>query len=172
MADGFVQLAPDSTGKKADVNELTVGSNVVERQRVNISSPTDPNGHAEVMNEPPPNPDTTYALLVRQIQEDNAYTQELLGQIANTLALVAQQKTAGVNSVQVGNLTAANLVMTATQATAANLACTAAINQISGIVPTMLTTANPYGTASMEVALNSAFPLSIVPQHIYGGISV
>jgi hypothetical protein len=40
MADGFVQVAPDSTGKKIDNTELTVGANTVERQRVNIADPT------------------------------------------------------------------------------------------------------------------------------------
>ncbi len=160
MADGFVQLAPDSTGKKADVNELTVGSNVVERQRVNISSPTDPNGHAEVMNEPPPNPDTTYALLVRQIQEDNAYTQELLGQIANTLALVAQQKTAGVNALQVAS------------ASYNNFSANINVQWVGGLTFAAFATAPPVGVASIPVAINSSYPMPGVPQHIYGGISV
>src|SRR6266581_3950741 len=40
MADGFVQVAPDSTGKKIDNSEITVGANTVERQRVNIADPT------------------------------------------------------------------------------------------------------------------------------------
>jgi hypothetical protein len=40
MADGIVQVAPDSTGKKIDSSELTVGANTVERQRINIASAT------------------------------------------------------------------------------------------------------------------------------------
>lgn len=40
MADGIVQLQPDSTGKKVDTSELTVGANVVERQRVVVASDT------------------------------------------------------------------------------------------------------------------------------------
>lgn len=40
MADGLVQVAPDSTGKKVDTSELTVGSNTVERQRVCLASDT------------------------------------------------------------------------------------------------------------------------------------
>ena len=36
MADGFVGVAVDGAGKKIDVTELTVGANVVERQRVQI----------------------------------------------------------------------------------------------------------------------------------------
>lgn len=160
MADGFVQLAPDSTGKKADVNELTVGSNVVERQRINISSPTDPNGHAEVMNEPPPNPDTTYALLVRQIQEDNAYTQELLGQIASALAQVIAQKALGVVGVQVA------------QAQQGNLNATVNVQWVGGNNTANYASVSPNGVASMPVAINSSYPMPGVPQHIYGGLSV
>lgn len=37
MADGIVQVAPDSTGKKVDTSELTVGANTVERQRIVIA---------------------------------------------------------------------------------------------------------------------------------------
>jgi len=34
MADGIIQVLPDSTGKKVDTSELTVGANTVERQRI------------------------------------------------------------------------------------------------------------------------------------------
>lgn len=34
MADSYIQLPPDSTGKKLDSEQLTVGANTVERQRV------------------------------------------------------------------------------------------------------------------------------------------
>lgn len=40
MADGLVQVAPDSTGKKVDTTEIVVGANTVERQRVVISGST------------------------------------------------------------------------------------------------------------------------------------
>ena len=50
MADGVVQLLPDGSGKKVDTSEVTVGSNTVERQRINISDPTDPLAHAAVEN--------------------------------------------------------------------------------------------------------------------------
>jgi hypothetical protein len=36
MADGFVQVAPDSTGKKVDNEEITTGAGTVERQRVRL----------------------------------------------------------------------------------------------------------------------------------------
>jgi len=37
---GWVQVPPDSTGKKVDTSELTVGPNTVERQRVVVGDPT------------------------------------------------------------------------------------------------------------------------------------
>jgi hypothetical protein len=184
MADGIVQIAPDSTGKKVDVSELAVGGNTIERQRINISSPTDPNAHADVSNEPPANPDNVYALMVRQIQEDNAYTQEILIQISNVLSLITQQKVVGVNAAQIVNLTAANLLATVSQATAANLNATvsqataanlnATVNManIAGVAPIMSTTNSPYGSSSLAMTLSQSFPMPGVPQHIYGGISV
>lgn len=39
MTDGVVQLQPNSTGAKVDTSELTVGANLVERQRINIADP-------------------------------------------------------------------------------------------------------------------------------------
>ncbi|MEX8520060.1 MAG: hypothetical protein AB3X44_16240 [Leptothrix sp. (in: b-proteobacteria)] len=50
MADGFVQVAPDSTGKKIDQSELTVGANTVERQRISISGHTVAAALADVLN--------------------------------------------------------------------------------------------------------------------------
>src|SRR5688572_16794278 len=37
MADGFVQVPPDSTGKKVDAEEITVGAQTVERQRIQVA---------------------------------------------------------------------------------------------------------------------------------------
>lgn len=37
MADGYIQVPPDSTGKKTDCEELTVGANTVQRQRIQIA---------------------------------------------------------------------------------------------------------------------------------------
>ena len=159
MADGTVGLLPDSTGKKVDVTELTVAGNTVERQRVNISSPTDPNAHAEVMGEPPPNPDSTFALLVRQIQEDNAYTQELLGQIASILSMVAQPQFNNARGVSVIQSNAASLLM--------------GIGQVGSVSVLAVTANTPWGAGSLPVTLNSNFPMNnLPPQHIYGGISV
>jgi hypothetical protein len=48
VADQYVQIAPDSTGKKVDVSELTVSSNTVERQRIVIADPSSATGLAPV----------------------------------------------------------------------------------------------------------------------------
>lgn len=64
MADGLIQVPVDSTGKKVDTTELAVGANNVERQRINVSSPTDANGHAEVKNTQPAS--TDYGLVTRR----------------------------------------------------------------------------------------------------------
>ena len=162
MADGTVGLLPDSTGKKVDVTELTVAGNTVERQRVNISSPTDPNAHAEVMGEPPPNPDSTFALLVRQIQEDNAYTQELLGQIANSLAIAITPQLVGAKGLNVVSSNAANFSINFQQI----LGAAFNINTVGtgGSAPSF--------TTRVPVVLDTGFAMPGVPQHIYGGISV
>lgn len=46
--DGTVGLAPDSTGKKVDTSELTVGAVTVERQRVVCADPSNASGLAPV----------------------------------------------------------------------------------------------------------------------------
>jgi hypothetical protein len=53
MADDFLGLSADSTGKKVDCSRLTVGSNTVYRQRVVRASPSNPAGLAEVVNAAP-----------------------------------------------------------------------------------------------------------------------
>jgi hypothetical protein len=51
--DGYVQVAPDSTGKKIDNAELTRdGGVVVERQRIVVASDENPRVQAQVDGEP------------------------------------------------------------------------------------------------------------------------
>ncbi len=49
MSAGTVRLYPDSTGKIIDTNELTVGSNTVERQNVSVADPTNALGIGAVV---------------------------------------------------------------------------------------------------------------------------
>lgn len=67
MADSFIQLPPDSTGKLVDTSSLTVGLNTVQRERDNISDPTDAAGLARVENTTPAA--TDYGLVVRVTAE-------------------------------------------------------------------------------------------------------
>lgn len=52
MGDGFVQVAPDSTGKLVDSSEIKIptstGTNTVERQRIVIADPLGADGLAKV----------------------------------------------------------------------------------------------------------------------------
>jgi len=66
MADGVVQVAVDSTGKKIDTSKITVGANTVERQRIVVADPTTAAAMAAVTNVAPAN--TTYALVTRQVR--------------------------------------------------------------------------------------------------------
>lgn len=63
MANGIVQVAPDSTGKKVDTSELTVGTNTVERQRIVISDDATAAALAAVKNSTPGTSD--YGVVVR-----------------------------------------------------------------------------------------------------------
>jgi hypothetical protein len=50
--DTQVQIAPDGTGAKIDNSQITrADTTVVNRQRVNLSDPSDPNSHASVSGE-------------------------------------------------------------------------------------------------------------------------
>lgn len=64
MTDGIIQIAPDSTGKKVDTSELTVGANTVERQRTVIADDATAAAVAKVQATQPGSSD--YGLTVRQ----------------------------------------------------------------------------------------------------------
>lgn len=85
MTDGYVQVQPDSSGKKIDNSELDVGTNTVERQRINVADSEDAEGLAPVLAEDPERHD--YGLAVRIVPhgEDANLTHELLAQILDKL---------------------------------------------------------------------------------------
>ena len=90
MTDSFVQIPPDSSGKKIDNSEVLVGTDTVERQRVNISDPEDADGHAAVVSEEPE--PHGYALATRTVQgeSDASLTHTLLFQILAKLDELVQ----------------------------------------------------------------------------------
>jgi hypothetical protein len=70
MSDGFVQVAPDSTGKKLDASELSVAGTVVERERIVQADDADPAGLAPVRALPPA--PTDYGSHVRVVPRQTA----------------------------------------------------------------------------------------------------
>lgn len=64
--DAYFQEPSDAgnTGKKVDLESLSVGGQTVHRPRLNISDPTTPGGHSRVKNATPDA--TDYGLTVRQ----------------------------------------------------------------------------------------------------------
>lgn len=77
MSDQILQVPPNSTGLKMDVTELTVGSNTVERERVNIAGSA-ALALAEVTNAAPT---TEYGLVTRNIPSG---TQPVSGAVSFT----------------------------------------------------------------------------------------
>lgn len=65
MADAFVQVPPDSTGKKVDTSELTVSGSTVERQRLVVADPAAAAALAAVRNVPPGGAD--YGVITRPV---------------------------------------------------------------------------------------------------------
>ena len=116
----------------------------------------------------PPSPDTTLALLVRNLQEDNALTQMLLADIAQLLLKVFTQTSGGANpSLSVSQATAGNLNVTA------NIAGTPAsnISQV-GAASVAATSYLPFSAINVPVMVSQQVPLPVVPTYIYAGITV
>jgi hypothetical protein len=77
MADGIIQVPPDSTGKLVDTSEITVAGQSVERQRIVIASNTGSATFATILSSGPVG--TEGGLVVRNIPSG---TQEVNGQIS------------------------------------------------------------------------------------------
>lgn len=69
MTAGVVQVAPDSTGKKIDNSELTVGANTVERQRIVLADDATAAALAAVLAADPTG--ANYGLVVRGMNQGN-----------------------------------------------------------------------------------------------------
>lgn len=84
MADGIIQVPPDSTGKKIDTEELSVGGNTVERQRLQITGNAAA-AVARVLNTVPAL--TDYGLVVRPVPDLVAASTTAIasGAAANTI---------------------------------------------------------------------------------------
>ena len=99
MADGVVGLQPDSTGKKVDTSELIVGTNTVERQRINIADASNPLGLTAVVNAAPVG--TEFALVTRNVPSGVQAVLNSIGPASwgQSLAVVAGATATPVNIV-------------------------------------------------------------------------
>ena len=116
--------------------------------------------------------DNDFGLLVREIREDNAYTQEVL---ASMLALLRSVWGVGAVANAYGSLSirspaAADTLVTATISGTPP----ANITQIAGIATGSVTGTNAPTTAgtNLVVAPTLAYHLPILPMHIYSNIGV
>lgn len=66
IVDGIIQLPAEGAGKKVDTSELTVGTNLVERERDVVADPADPLGLARVRKTTPAAED--YGMAVRAVE--------------------------------------------------------------------------------------------------------
>lgn len=119
MADQYVQLQPDSTGKKVDTTELTVGANTVERQRIHIAGTVDV-ALVEPVNAVPAN--SAYAVPMRSTK--NALT-------PSAPAAVSVGVASGAALAANANRKGATFINTSTATISFGLAATAVLN--SGI---------------------------------------
>lgn len=115
MSNGIVQLQPDSSGKKVDTSEIAVGTNTVERQRINISDPVNANGHAEVKDASITG--SEYGLVVRAFIHDIALSlKRPLDILARSLATCAEPASGrlrtitDINSGNIGTVTTCTTV--------------------------------------------------------------
>lgn len=110
------------------------------------------------------------AMLVRSVAEENAYTQELLNNIAYILRSVWQMTSVGgAPSLTVRSPTAADFNVTIPSNTAIN------INQIAGGTPLIIGGgASPAISTSnhLVVAQSQQYHPASLPQHIYANIQV
>jgi hypothetical protein len=79
VADGIIQVDPDSTGKKVDTEQLTVGANTVERQRGQVAGAL----AAEIAAVLNANPTTEYGLVVRNIPSGTQAVSGTVGVTSN-----------------------------------------------------------------------------------------
>ena len=85
MSDSYVQVQPDSSGKKVDTSELAVGTATVERQRIVMADGSTAEAIAPVTRDDPDSRD--YGLVVRIAPGGSDFntTHDLLVQILDKL---------------------------------------------------------------------------------------
>ncbi len=89
---GVVQLPPDSTGKKVDTRELTVGANTVERQVMVIADPTVAAGLVDCELK---GVQGTYALTTQDFKDSGRTVMALVSNNVASVASEAMMSTTG-----------------------------------------------------------------------------
>lgn len=170
MADAYIQVPPQSTGLKLDTTELTVGANTVERERVNISDPTDAAGLAKVENTTPGASD--YGVVTRPILSALPAGTNVIGHvIADT-----GSTTAVTGSVTVVQGTGTNLHTvvdsgTLTAVTAITNALPAGTNVIGHVITDTGSTTAVTGTVTTSDAADGSTGAAVPAKAIYTGFN-
>jgi hypothetical protein len=190
MADAFVRVPPDSTGKKIDTTELTVGGDVVERQRIVIGDNTHTSTFATVLGSDPTG--TEVALVVRNIPSG---TQNISGQlsigpgtsnigtingISATVSVVLVAGNSNIGAVSLGAGTSNigfinNISATVNVLLAAGSANFGTLNNISATVVTGLSyVIEKTSNSQVQVgdSANAAIRVNIVAGAAAGGTSI
>ena len=144
MADQIIQVAADSSGKKVDCSELTVGANTVERQRVVLAADATAAGLAAVQTGD--SAGTEYALVVKPAP------------ISAASQATHANVSLGTSTGKTVKCTTGSLVSTAT--TADQVICTYTVTagktlyllgfDVGVRLTTIASTATTFGTASLE----------------------
>lgn len=165
MADNTI-LNPGASGDTVrDLDRLGAGvkTQVVQLDVGGASS----NAEALLQGKTYQPADTDIGMLVRQIGEDNAYTQNILNGIEQLLRSVFQMTSSvGVPALNVQAYQAVGTLLT----TATNITNWGSIgvHGVAGTVaPSLVSTNN-----DVVVAQSQAYHLPLVPQHIYSQIGV
>lgn len=166
MADGIVQVAPDSTGKIIDTSELTVGANTVERQRIVIASPTNASALVEVGNPGSDGDSGDYSIASEaylkayngstwdRLRSSIAYGLEVdVKRLPTPVAITLGNSTGKTNIGKTGSLvstatTADQVILTYTVTTGKTLYLLGW--DVAVRLTTIGTTATTFGTASLE----------------------
>jgi hypothetical protein len=139
-------------------------------QRMKLAVGADGNWDGDAQGGIAPPADNAFALFVRQIAEDNAYTQTLLNDVVQVLRSVWQMgSAAGAPSLTVRNATAADFQVTIPANSSVNLA------QLAAATPhTQVGTGAPSNSANTQlvVAQSQQYHLPVTPTHIYANISI
>jgi len=132
-APGFVQVAPDSTGKKIDTCEVSTASGTVERQGICVGDPADGSGLCAVRQDNAQSAtDYSLAVHVRQVLDVALSVLQPLRSLARALALAPDPSTGRLRVLVdaiTGSLTLATVTTVSTVTTCSTVT---SVSQFAG----------------------------------------